>query len=71
MGCFDWFDLPEYFRHQIGLRIPLTISSVTLLQSYEMSPCKDSDEEDNDDLEHQEELRRRRKFIPSWSRLVF
>uniref|UniRef100_A0ACD6ACQ1 Uncharacterized protein n=1 Tax=Avena sativa TaxID=4498 RepID=A0ACD6ACQ1_AVESA len=37
-------------------------------KSYEMYPCKDSDEEDNDNFEHHEEVRRRRKFIPSWSR---
>ncbi|XP_047063443.1 uncharacterized protein LOC124671013 [Lolium rigidum] len=37
-------------------------------KSYVMSPCKDSDEEDSEDLEHEEEPRCRRKLIPSWSR---
>uniref|UniRef100_A0A0E0LWA1 Histone H2B n=1 Tax=Oryza punctata TaxID=4537 RepID=A0A0E0LWA1_ORYPU len=35
---------------------------------YEMSPYKDSDEEDGGNLEHKEEVRRRQKPIPPWTR---
>uniref|UniRef100_A0A0D9X968 Inner centromere protein ARK-binding domain-containing protein n=1 Tax=Leersia perrieri TaxID=77586 RepID=A0A0D9X968_9ORYZ len=37
-------------------------------KSYEMSPCEDSDEEDDGDLEHKREIRRRQKSIPQWTR---
>ncbi|KAL5220814.1 hypothetical protein ABZP36_025527 [Zizania latifolia] len=35
---------------------------------YEMSPYEDSDEDDDGDLEHKKEVRRKRKLIPSWTR---
>ncbi|CAL5005598.1 unnamed protein product [Urochloa decumbens] len=36
-------------------------------KSYEMSPYEDSDEEDFDNLEHEREIRRTCKLIPSWA----
>lgn len=50
------------FRSQSQESVPNNIE-----ESYIMTPYKDSDDED-DDFEHKEELRRRRKLIPSWVR---
>uniref|UniRef100_A0ACD5YE72 Uncharacterized protein n=1 Tax=Avena sativa TaxID=4498 RepID=A0ACD5YE72_AVESA len=36
-------------------------------ESYNMSPFKDSDGEEDDDFEDEQESRRRMKFVPSWA----
>ncbi|CAL4999486.1 unnamed protein product [Urochloa decumbens] len=48
------------------LQVPGSLSD-DVDKSYEMSPYEDSDEEDFDNLEHEREIRRTCKLIPSWA----